>query len=218
MLILGGWSPGPLPQLAHTFRREANFIDITSSLHTPPCGLAWCCNPWLAVLLGYLCGLVPWLLGRLWHDNLDRDLGTWARVALTLLLLFVSAVLARVLVAALVRYAVSVGVAQAARAINAHGVDVVVGFSWGGGLLCWMLAQRRWEGPSLLLAPTVHAMGKCACIRPRYRPSFDVPARGAGAVHIFHGRYDGFCPPEQARRGKMYRVVVVAGDLPSREK
>lgn len=201
VLVLGGWSPGPLPALAHAFGGHCDFHDITPSLHTPPCGLRWCCNPWLVALIAYVAGAVPYMIGQMWNEAGTEILPHPAiQVGLTLVLLAISAVLCRALVAGLVRYAVARGVDAAARAINTRGIDVVVGFSWGGGLLCWLLAERRWQGPSLLLAPTVSAMCRAAWIAKRFKPRFDVAPARATAVHVFHGRHDGFCPEAQVAR------------------
>ncbi len=43
--------------------------------------------------------------------------------------------------------------AIACDALRSFKPDVVVGFSWGGSLVCRMLAEGLWNGPTLLLAP-----------------------------------------------------------------
>ena len=101
----------------------------------------------------------------------------------------------------LVRGSIHRCVAIAARVIARHHIDVVVGFSWGGGIACWLLAERnKWRGPTLLLAPTVAAMSGIARLaKPRFLASAesasDEPA--APLVHVVHAMYDGFCPASQ---------------------
>ena len=49
VLILGGWSPGPLDALRWAMRdQEVDFLE--PPLHMPPAGIRWCCT-WEAVLL-----------------------------------------------------------------------------------------------------------------------------------------------------------------------
>ncbi|CAJ1387206.1 unnamed protein product, partial [Effrenium voratum] len=44
----------------------------------------------------------------------------------------------------------------------------------------WLLSERRWSGPTLLLAPTVKAMSCVSCCSmPRLPPL-------RSAVHVFH--------------------------------
>ena len=49
VLVLGGWSPGPLDALRWAMRdQEVDFLE--PPLHMPPAGIRWCCT-WEAVLL-----------------------------------------------------------------------------------------------------------------------------------------------------------------------
>ena len=49
VLVLGGWSPGPLDALRWAMRdQEVDFLE--PPLHMPPAGVRWCCT-WEALLL-----------------------------------------------------------------------------------------------------------------------------------------------------------------------
>merc|ERR1712216_905899 len=69
------------------------------------------------------------------------------------------------------------------------------GFSWGGGVLCWMIAEGTWAGPAVLLAPTVQKMRCVACFWPSL-PRAAVEVQQA-RCHVFHANGDPFCPDAQ---------------------
>merc|ERR1712008_307565 len=52
------------------------------------------------------------------------------------------------------------------------------------------------SGPTILLAPTVHAMAGIQCLSS---PCLPPRAQGEPLVHVFHAEYDGFCPEAQAQ-------------------
>ena len=62
VLVLGGWSPGPLDALRRAMRgHEVDFLE--PPLHMPPAGIRWCCT-WEAVLLACCIWLALFLLTR----------------------------------------------------------------------------------------------------------------------------------------------------------
>merc|ERR1712216_66252 len=124
VLILGGWSPGPLDIIRGQFR-GCDFEE--PNIPMPPSGLLWCCNPFCILLLG-LFGLVPWLF------TLTSGLSTASQVAAALGILLGAAIGARLLVAGLVRFSILHGVWTATSAMERSRPDVVVGFSWGGAV------------------------------------------------------------------------------------
>ena len=56
VLILSGWSDGPLPALEHSLRQRG-LRCVRVPLPMPPCGVYWCANPFLLLLAG-----VVWLM------------------------------------------------------------------------------------------------------------------------------------------------------------
>merc|ERR1719429_552724 len=59
VLVLGGWSPGPLDVLRSRFR-DTDFHE--PNIPMPPAGCRWCINPFWAALLLYLGGALPLLM------------------------------------------------------------------------------------------------------------------------------------------------------------
>lgn len=188
VLVVGGWSPGPLGILRQCFRH----VDFEEpAIPMPPAGCRWCLNPFWLVLVLYLCAAFPAMMNRTDRAS-DSAMVCWLlRGALCVL----TVVLVRLLVAGLVWYSVRDAMSIISRRIQAWQPDLVIGFSWGGGVVCWMLEARLWEGPSILLAPTVNAMAHAACSsKPR------LPVLGPGrSVHVFHAKGDGFCPEVQVQ-------------------
>lgn len=188
VLVLGGWSPGPLEILANEFR-DVDFFEPTIPM--PPSGIRWCLNPFWFLLLATIFSVIPALLSTdSWISGSDA-LASWLFRAV---LLVAVCFLLRFLVAGLVWFAIKDGVWTAGRAIRDFHPDVVLAFSWGGGVALWLLAARGWKGPTILLAPTMKAM---ACVSCCAMPKFLQPARAP--VHVFHAEHDGFCPASQVQ-------------------
>eukprot|EP00933_Yihiella_yeosuensis_P042769 TRINITY_DN3743_c1_g2_i1.p1 TRINITY_DN3743_c1_g2~~TRINITY_DN3743_c1_g2_i1.p1 ORF type:complete len:260 (-),score=32.25 TRINITY_DN3743_c1_g2_i1:450-1229(-) len=186
VLILGGWSPGPLEVLQNHFRNSADFFEPTIPM--PPAGCRWCLNPFWALLLTMIFGLIPALnaVGSAWKD----EVAVWIVRGI---LLVATPFLIRLLIAGLVWFAIRDGVRIAENAIREIQPDIVLAFSWGGGVACWLLAHRGWSGPTILLAPTVRAM---SCISCSSLPKIPAPSPNS-PVHVFHAEDDGFCPESQ---------------------
>lgn len=184
VLVLGGWSPGPLEYLRDVFCGRCVFVE--PALHMPPHGARWCCT-WECVLLTAAIGLVCF--------GPSHFSWTWAGIAI----LCGSIAALPLLVVLLVRGSIRRSIAAANRAITHDGIEIVVGFSWGGGIGCWLLRDRTWAGPTLLLAPTLNAMASAAKRRvpvPFFRAAADADVPGR-TIHIFHATFDGFCPEAQ---------------------
>ncbi|KAL1512214.1 hypothetical protein AB1Y20_005477 [Prymnesium parvum] len=177
VLLLGGWTPGPLHWLRAEFADGCDFHE--PRIPTPPVGCDWCCSPPVLLLVGWCVGIPRWVL----PDAFD------AIPVVIRLLLDLGIVCA--LVSWTVRWSVQRGVRIAEKVLCDREIDVVAGFSWGGGLCCWLLA-RGCSVPMLLLAPTQAAMAKLALMGVR-QPMF----AAGDEVAIFHATDDGFCPPSQ---------------------
>ena len=183
VLVLGGWSPGPLAFLRTRFATSCIFVE--PELHMPPHGFNWCCTWQALALVSAPCGA--------WY---------FASVAAVFFLLAAWPLL----VLLLVRGSVRRSIAAAEAAIALHSIEIVVGFSWGGGVGCWLLREpyvnpqslrprlSGWAGPTLLLAPTLHAMEKAAFL-PAREPFFDA------------GRSDRALKPDLDQLGKQSAKV-----------
>lgn len=155
----------------------------------PPSGIRWCFNPCWALLVLYIVVGLPFLMGQASSWSFTNRL-PWLSQGAILVLSFP---LVRFLIAGLVRFAIHDAMWIASASIRTFKPDVLVGFSWGGGIVCWLLASRRWSGATILLAPTFHAMASAACAPALRLPTLKSP------VYAFHARGDGFCPYAQVQ-------------------
>lgn len=186
VLVLGGWSPGPLDALSHRLHAEADFHEPTIPM--PPCGLRWCLNPFWVLFVAYLFLAIPRLM-----DAADASAGSSEALAWGLRcgVVTVTCGVLRLLIAGIVWFSIRDTLRIASDRIEQLNPDVLVGFSWGGGIACWLLAERRWTGPTVLLAPTLHKICAAACASV---PSFSVQDCH---VSVFHANGDPFCPDSQ---------------------
>ena len=191
VLILSGWSDGPLPALEHSLRQRG-LRCVRVPLPMPPCGVYWCANPFLLLLAG-----VVWLAIYAINEL------TLEPAALYIVLIIAAAlVAARLCVAGVVRFAEWHGAANAKRLLARHRVALVVGFSWGGGIAHRLLASRSWRGPTLLLAPTTIAMARCALRSPQRLDD--------ARLRVVLASQDGFVP--RTATEDLYEAVAVVPD------
>jgi hypothetical protein len=191
VLILSGWSDGPLPALEHSLRQRG-LRCVRVPLPMPPCGVYWCANPFLLLLAG-----VVWLMIYALNEV------TLEPAALYIVLIIAAAlVAARLCVAGVVRFAEWHGTVNAKRLLARHRVALVVGFSWGGGIAHRLLASRSWKGPTLLLAPTTIAMARCALRSPQRLDD--------ARLKVVLASDDGFVPRPATE--SLYEAVAVVHD------
>ena len=197
VIVVGGWSPGPLPLLERRLP-EVEFEHV-GCLPMPPCGCAWLANPFLALLIFYVAWVAPTL------GEMARGVANPGGATLIVLLVVLSFALAGALVAAIVRFSVWHGALLTRRAIG-HGAPpaLVIGFSWGGGVVHAMLAARSWPGPALLLAPTISAISSI-----EMRSAWPVIAPDeAERTEVVMPMFDAFCPPSQVEDYRAAGVTV----------
>jgi hypothetical protein len=225
VLLLSGWSDGPLGVLRYAFP-DVDFVQL--DIPTPPAGTQWLRNRYVAALAAFLA------LCAVGVRNIVKNVkngGKQEHPALLAVGLLAFVFFVRLLVYNIVRQAVKDGMraalgalpgkkAGAARRRGGGGggggeVAAIVGFSWGGGVLWQMLcedatAEALARVPALLLAPTIQANVKCS--GQRHRP----PRKDAdfSNVHVVCGSNDPFCPAsqeeliaEQSQGGAHYHTV-----------
>ena len=209
-MVLSGWSDGPLHHvlqtpLAHGVTKlHATVVDIPM----PPSGCLWLKNPYLLAIVGWLFGctkLIPFFLNAVGFETKTSRL--FGGVACTVAAVWIT----WRIIKHLIDYAVSDGVARARKAINEIQPDLVIGFSWGGAVLYWLLEQpATWEGGALLLAPTVTKLaslsgrpirGFAKTGAPNSGIDGSVATAGMGTktqnIIIIQGNDDPFCEPAQ---------------------
>ena len=188
-IILGGWSPGPLPVLMEALRHRGLRCRHVS-IPMPPCGCFWLINPFVPMLFV----LLPWA------TLVACDAAAEVSAALVVAVAAAAAVLARLCVAALVRFSVAHGIFNAQRHIRTGRVAFVVGFSWGGGVAHEL--ARRHALPTLLLAPTT----VLNCTYALAAPGRVDPSRAA----VVLARGDPFTPPATTALYERLGVDVAA--------
>jgi len=248
VLILGGWSPGPLHYLRHRFRNRCIFIEpeIPMPFWSGLCSC--CCNVYIFLIVGGIV-VASYVIRFLVISNSNGFLlFLWILLIIGALFVYV-----RFCIAILVRSSIRIGSQIAQNEIhqcsiipnhnnnnnnnnnelqqhhgtNNDGIRVIIGFSWGGGILAnlyWNYQQRQYnvlsngqeqhlqddteqqqqqrQFPSMMfLAPTTTPMSKIALQKdpPLFmRLSSDHRKEN---VHVFHATNDGFCPyPERWER------------------
>lgn len=186
VLILGGWSPGPLLYLKRNFHGQCTFVE--PKIPMPPVGFSWCFDVGMLALV-LVIAMAIWVSVALrgWVDN--RALAI-ARVTVVIVALFLS----RLCVAAVARGAIRRGVNIATRCMRERRVDVVIGFSWGGGVVAEMMRLGLVADAVLLIAPTTALMSSFA-MKKDAALTIRVPDDMSHRVHVFHGTEDeSFCP------------------------
>lgn len=191
VLILGGWSPGPLVYLKRNLYGRCTFLE--PKIPMPPVGFSWCLDVGMFLLL-LVIALATWACIAL-ADYIDSR--AWLAVA-CLAVIIVSLFVSRLCVAVVVRGSIRKGVDIGAAAMRQRNVDVVIGFSWGGGVVAEMLHLGLVGGPGqpavLLIAPTTALMSSFA-MKKDAPLMIHVPNDMSQRVHVFHGTDDEtFCP------------------------
>lgn len=169
---MGGWSPGPLQSIVSQLVNSGHRITEPSYLyfHTPPVGCAWCLNPFLIFLVLIVWFVIPYL----WHKIINQNNATIVIAFQIFMLIIGSLIVFRIIVAALVRFSIYVCKKNAITLIKKYNVKLIIGFSWGGGIVSWMLEDffnnkyspsLPWKGHTVMLAPTITAMAKFGYIK-----------------------------------------------------
>jgi len=131
LLVVGGWSPGPLIYLSSAM---ASFRVVQPrSLPMPPIPGSWCCYP--KVLSAWIvCGIFLWLSCQ-----------PGIKIAWKLLCIAVTLLIVRVLAAMAVRTSIETAANSCLEAIRPYNRNniVLIGFSWGGAVgLTVMVVDR----------------------------------------------------------------------------
>jgi hypothetical protein len=145
-LYLEGFSPGPgLPfpllhgnkdiEVIHP-RMPYYWIDILS-------------NPYVWLSFGILSFLVWIIIPQLM--NFQRH--TLKAVTYYMIMFFVSLYFIYFFKTLAVRWTVDTCVKQMAKEINLHKPDVIIGYSWGGGIASFLIERKIWLGHTILIAP-----------------------------------------------------------------
>ena len=190
VLIFGGWSPGPLLYLKRSVRQRCTFLE--PDIPMPPVGCSWCIDISMVALLGVV-AVTIWACVAVAHLISSRAL----LVVVRILIVVVGIIFVRLCVARVVRKSIDKGVTIAQSYMRRQSdVAIVIGFSWGGGVVAEMLRLGLVGGPGqpavVMIAPTTALMGSFAM---RKDAALSIHVADADRVHVFHATNDGtFCP------------------------
>lgn len=199
VLILGGWSPGPLESLEASLAHRGCTL-VRPRIEMPPMTCGWCCHWHFA---GIMAGgsLVLWALGCLVRQPIRQAYGVaWYSLWLFAVVLPTTLLCLRLLVASAVHTAMQANVRLCRNILAAQEICLVIGFSWGGAVAAEVLAQP-FPGagtaavplpPMLLLAPTTAVVASLNLWNPR-DAAWRAPA--SAQVVVVHATADPvFCP------------------------
>jgi pimeloyl-ACP methyl ester carboxylesterase len=124
VLVVGGWSPGPLLYLQQVLASRPSVMVVEPrNLPMPPFPGSWCCHPMILTMMA-ICGTFLWL-ACVQHRT----------IAWNLLALVASVVSIRLLAAVAVRTSIQVSAQSCLEATQQYDGNVILlGFSWGGAV------------------------------------------------------------------------------------
>ncbi len=141
VLVVGGWSPGPLVYLDSVVASRSCIVVEPRTLPMPPFPSgSWCCHPRMLMSIA-VCGVFLWL-ACIQHDSI-----LWKFLAILATL-----VSFRMMAAVAVRTSIQVAAQSCLEAIRSYNENavVLVGFSWGGAVrFCCLCGGRRKDLPNL---------------------------------------------------------------------
>mmetsp|Transcript_4161 Transcript_4161/g.6499 ORF Transcript_4161/g.6499 Transcript_4161/m.6499 type:complete len:244 (-) Transcript_4161:278-1009(-) len=189
ILVLGGWSPGPLNHLKYCLRRRCLFLE--PSIPMPPVGCLWLLD-WTVLAIVIVVALELWGFHRLILFSSRTAFLVPTLIVIVILLILTL----RLSVALVVRKSISKAINIAMNHMERNNIAVIVGFSWGGGVVAEMLVRGIVGGAdqsaALLIAPTTALISRISMGRD---PASIVRVEERLRVHVFHGNYDRFfCP------------------------
>jgi hypothetical protein len=206
VLILGGWSAGPLDYLKRGLVRNCIFLE--PDIPMPPVGWSWCLDWSMMALVGVF-SFMTWSCYAVASITKKRWLVICARIAIVV----ISLVMSRVCVAFLVRNAIEKGILRARWCLEGSHITVVIGFSWGGGVASELVRRGLIGGPGqpavLLIAPTTSII---SCIAMQRDPANVIRVEDSGRVQVVHGTLDQMFCPNQRRWEQTGATVVWCDD------
>lgn len=196
VIIVGGWSPGPLGYLKWVLSEKGCHETIEPKelkKYMPPFPGLWCCHPMVLIMM--------FMLGATIYLAVTAN----TSILLRLLIVLLALGWCRLLVGMVVRTSIETSI----RKILLQGLDdesdsshtLIIGFSWGGCIVAEMIARRMIGGPNqpsaLLIAPTTSIVARLA-LQPDAALKIDklvLPEEYSRKITVVHGEFDNeFCP------------------------
>lgn len=190
VLVLGGWSPGPIPSLP-----LQGYRVLQPPIPMPPIS-NWMTKTILAWSI--LLGAVVWI-GLTTATALRVERGASLAPKLVFLgTLLVGLVGFRLLVMLVVRSSLKEGVQICRDLLRDYPVVAVLGFSWGAALWAEVLAESAADDelpPSILMVPPTLRVAQCAWIKDAAVRLHERSAGVSSTVMVVHASEDQlYCP------------------------
>ena len=212
IVIVGGWSPGPLGYLKQALSAEScpNVIEPKNmNLFMPPLPGLWCCHPFVLLVILILILMV--------YLSITSKVSIFGRLLLVVLALACCPMLAGVVVRTSIETSIQIIYREIIDKAIDHNNLLLIGFSWGGAVVAEMIARGMLGGqdqPSaLLIAPTTSLVAKVAfqrdaATRIKERASLSLSMNSTPKVIVVHGEFDDVFCPNQDRWNRIRGVNV----------
>lgn len=200
ILLLEGWTPGPLTHL-HKFLKGGNstpYKILEPSLPMPPFVGLWWYDRNVIVMFGGLIGII-WS-GCRFLVQVASAYGGTARILCSFAVLAVILFWIRLVACVAVRSSIQRGVDICLQQMRDHNVVAIVGFSWGGAVLAELMAQGQvgvctTQPAALLIAPATAAVASAAFQQDAALRIEEVQH----LVHVVHATHDRTVCPHPER-------------------
>ena len=170
VMCVPGWSSDTMNYFMREKRNVADFL-WAEPIPQPPIGFRWCVNP-------YCVGFLIYMILLLIFPNSSVSTVMW----------ICAFVLFPIVVVLSIRSSIRRGVYTLERQFNRVRPDVVLAFSWGGGIVATMIAENRWQGKTVLMSPCHHIMSRFCYTKAPSLGSSKAPVR------VFCAQDDPFVP------------------------
>ncbi|CAB9498677.1 expressed unknown protein [Seminavis robusta] len=194
VLLLRGWTPGPVYALRNRLQTEFDCDVIEPNLLMPPFYGIWCLDTNFLLML-LVCGGLLWSLVKVWVQFESLERFTFLAILVAFGIFWI-----RLMVAVVARSAIADGVEKCLKEMRRRNVVLCVGFSWGAGVLTELLTKDiglDTRPAFVLMAPVSSATAMAAM---RDDAAFRLrPLDNNDLVHVVHASHDPvFCPhPER---------------------
>lgn len=189
VLILGGWSPGPLNYIKKSLHSQCIFVE--PKIPIPPVGCLWLYDPWTAALLGLKIYLIRVSLGFALH----RGNESLSSRMFYLLICFMAKYMC---IAGIVRRSMQRCVKTAMDTIQSDpNLEIIVGFSWGGSVVAELLRRGLLPLKQVIMIAPVTAV--IAGLGFQTDAALQVKLEDSRRVHVFHAVGDSFFCPHPER-------------------
>jgi len=175
VVCVDGWSRDTMEYFIREKRDVADF-DYAPAIPMP--GLAFCANPYCAVFVLLIILIVMF----------PNPVTIFLWIGVFIIVFPIVAILS-------FRFSIRRGIDILEKHFHRIRPDVVLAFSWGGGILAAMIAEKKWLGKTVLMSPCHHVMSRIAMTKP---PS--LVSAAPSTLRVFCAQDDPFVPSKDLNK------------------